>query len=204
MVCDLWFVRHDLVHEVTSRPKWPIYPILCWFRVWNRTDAVFCKLHLPCIKKCDQTLYQGQLQGQGQLRSIIMLLWPEVKFSTWPSKVKKYLLRCVLTRETRWCLNYSAIFLSSKVICEKTVNPQIAIFFSLTRPGGVKIWPKKVNSGTIGLRTFQGFVWSLSHSSIPTRGEMAWGGLQPPMCVLGWGNSMCGRGLRGRCSPVFP
>ena len=73
--------------------------------------------------------------------AISMLLWPEVKFSTWPSEVEKYMLRCVLKRETRWCLNYSAIILSSKVICEKTVNPQI--FFTLTRPGGVNIWPKK-------------------------------------------------------------
>ena len=43
----------------------------------------------------------------------------KVKFSTWPSEVKKYMFRCVLKRETRWCLNYSAIFLSSKVICVK-------------------------------------------------------------------------------------
>ena len=49
----------------------------------------------------------------------MMLLWPEVKFSTWPPEVKKYMFRCILRRGTRWCLNYSAIFLSSKVICEK-------------------------------------------------------------------------------------
>ena len=96
----------------------PIYLILRWFRVWYRID-VLCKLHLPYIKKWDQTLYQGQIQGQGQLRSIIMLHWLEVKFSTWPSEVKKYMFRCVLKRETRWCLNYSAAFLSSKVMCEK-------------------------------------------------------------------------------------
>ena len=168
------------------RPKWPINLILCWFRVWYRTNAVLCKLHLPCMKKCDQTLYQGQLQGQGQLRSIIILLWPEVKFWTWPSEVKKYMFRCVLKRETRWCLNYSALFLSLKVICKKNVNTQIAILFSLTRPGGVKIWPKEVNSGIIGLTTSQGFVWSLSHSSISIRGEMTWG-LQPtnpPPCAF--------------------
>ena len=112
-VCDLWFVRYDLVLEVRSRPKWLIYLFLGWFRVWYITDDVFCKLHLPCVKKCDKTLYQGQLQGQGQLRSIIMLLWPEVKFPTWSSEVKKKMFRCVLKRETRWCLNYSASFLSS-------------------------------------------------------------------------------------------
>ena len=67
-----------------------------------------------------------------------------------------------------------------KLVAKKTVNPQIAIFFSLTRPGGVNIWPKEVNPGTIGLRTSQGFVWSLSHSSISIRGDMAWGCNPPP------------------------
>ena len=65
----------------------------------------------------------------------------------------------------------------------KTVNPEIAIFFSLTRPGGVKILPKEVNSGTIGLGTSQGFVWSLFHSSISIRGEMAWG-VATPTCAF--------------------
>ena len=132
-------------------------------------------------------------RGQGQLRSIIMLLWPEVKFSTWPSEVKKYMFRCVLKREIRWCLNESAIVLSSKIIGEKLYLAKL-LFFTLTRPGGVKIWPKEVNSDTVGLRTFQGFVKSLFHSSISIRGEMAWK-YPPPMCVLWWGNSMCGRGL---------
>ena len=101
---------------------------------------------------------------------------------------------CVLERETRWCLNKSPIFLSSKVIRENPYIIKIAIFFTLTRPGGVKIWPKEVNSGTVRLRTSQGFVWSFPLGSISIRDEMAWG-WQPPMCVLGWGNSMCGRGL---------
>ena len=100
---------------------------------------------------------------------------------------KKYIFQCNLTRETRWRLNYSAIFLSSKVICEnKTVNLKIAIFFSLTRPGGggVKIWPKEVNSGTTGLRTSQGVVWSSSHSFISIRGEMTWEVATPPPCAF--------------------
>ena len=78
----------------------------------------------------------------------------------------------------------------------KTVHPQIAIFFTLTRAGGVNIWPKEVNSGTIGPRTSQGFVWFSSHSFISIRGEMAWE--WPPICFLGRGNSMCGRGLGAR------
>ena len=28
-VCDLWFVRCDIVLEVISRPKWPVYLITC-------------------------------------------------------------------------------------------------------------------------------------------------------------------------------
>ena len=42
-----------------------------------------------------------------------------VKFSTWPSNVKKYMFRCVLKSKTRWCLHYFAIFLSLNVICKK-------------------------------------------------------------------------------------
>ena len=100
--------------------------------------------------------------------SFIMLLWPEVKFSTWSSEVKKYMFRCVLKRETKhdgaWIIPLS--FLVSKLFAKKTIILEIAIFFCLTRPGGVKIWPKEVNLGTIGLRTSQGFVRSSSHSSI--------------------------------------
>ena len=51
---------------------------------------------------------------------------------------------------------------------------------SLTRPGGVKIWPKEVNLGIIRFTTSQGFVWSLSHSSTSIRGEMIWGGVATP------------------------
>ena len=90
-------------------------------------------------------------------------------------------------------------FLVLKLFAKKTVNLKIAIFFSLTRPGGVRIWPKEVKSGTIRLSTSEGFVWLLSHSSISIRGEMAWG-VATPMCVLGWGNSMWGR-VKRNCSP---
>ena len=56
-------------------------------------------------------------------------VWPEVKFSTWPSEVKKYMFRCVLKRETRWCLNYSAIFINWNVICEKRLILKSLYFF---------------------------------------------------------------------------
>ena len=65
------------------------------------------------------------------------------------------MFRCVLERETRWCLNE---------FLKKTVHLKIAIFFAI-------------------------FLLSIS-----IRGEMAWE-WQPPMYVLGWGNSMCRRGL---------
>ena len=51
----------------------------------------------------------------------------------------------------------SAFFLSGKLFA-KTVHIKIVIFFTLTRPGEVKIRPKEVNSGTAGLRTSQEFV----------------------------------------------
>ena len=72
-------------------------------------------------------------RGQGQLRSIIVLLWPEVKFSTWPSEEKIHVPMRFGERETRLCLNEFDIFLGSKVIREKTVHPKI--FFTLTQPG---------------------------------------------------------------------
>ena len=47
------------------------------------------------------------------------------------------MFRYDLKRETRWCLNESALFLSWKVIREKgAIHLKIAIFFTLTRPGG--------------------------------------------------------------------
>ena len=51
--------------------------------------------------------------------------------------------------------------------------------FSLTRPGGFKIWRKEVNSGIIGLTTSQGFVWSFP-TVLSQLGAKWHGGLQPP------------------------
>ena len=64
-------------------------------------------------------------------------------------------------------------FLVLKLFAKYRRSSNCYIYFSLTRPGRVKIWPKEVNLGTIGLRTSQGFVWSSSHSYISIRGEMA-------------------------------
>ena len=51
------------------------------------------------------------------------LTWPEVKFSNWPFKVKKYMFRTGLTRRTRWCHFY---FRFSHI--EKVINEKMAIF----------------------------------------------------------------------------
>ena len=68
------------------------------------TDAVFtvvCKLHLSCVKNVMRHYNRVNCSGQGQFNSTIVLPWPEVKFLTWPSEVKKYMLRCVLERREK-------------------------------------------------------------------------------------------------------
>ena len=59
------------------------------------------------------------------------------------------------------------------------VHPQIAIFFTLVRLGGVKIWPKEDISDAFGLRMSQEFVFFLSHSSISIRAKWLLGGGTP-------------------------
>ena len=88
-------------------------------------------LHLPCVKNVMTRYSRVNFSGQGQLRSIIVLLWPEGKFSACPSEVKKYMFRCILERETRWRLKKSAIFLNSKVICEKRYISKLLSFLLL-------------------------------------------------------------------------
>ena len=123
-----------------------------------------------------------------------MLLWPEVKFSTWPSEVKKYMFRCVLKRETRLCQKCFA-----KGICEKWYILKSLSFLLWPDLKGSR-WLNEVNLGTITFRTSQGFVWSLSHSSISIRGKMARGLTTPtPMCVLGWRNSIWDEGYPLPC-----
>ena len=70
------------------------FTLSCASSVWCITVAVFtvfCKLHLPCVKNVMRRYSRVNFRGQCQLRSIIVLLWPEVKFSTSPSEVKKYM-----------------------------------------------------------------------------------------------------------------
>ena len=127
-----------------------------------------------------------------------MLLWPEAKYSTSPTEVKqKYMVRCVLKRETRCCLNYSAIFLSSKVIYEKRYMLKLLYFllwpdlqglrYDLKRSTRIPLYSKRPED-SFGLRpTVPLQLWAKWHGVVAA---------PPPMCVLGWGNSMCGRGVK--------
>ena len=72
--------------------------------------------------------------------------WPHVtltwnQFLTWPFKVNMYIFRRVSTSGTRWCQSYAASFLSSKVICEKTVFAKKCYFDNF--------WPLQPNSLTL-------------------------------------------------------
>ena len=74
---------------------------------------------------------------------------------------------------------------------------KIAIYFTLTRPAGVKILPKEVNSTRVPMDSERP---KDSLSFCPAalyQLEAKWHrGAPPLMCVLGWGNKMCGRGLK--------
>ena len=112
--------------------------------------------------------------GQGQFRSII-LLWPEVKFSTWPFEVKKYTFYCVLKGETRWCLNYFAIILSSKAICEKQYILKSLYCLLWPELEGSRYDPNRLNRVSLDSehpKDSFGLCPTVTYISI--RGEMAW------------------------------
>ena len=56
--------------------------------------------------------------------------WPEVKFLTWPFKVKLYIIRRSQTRETRCWQNKYCVFTESKAIAEKLFSQKNGYFFS--------------------------------------------------------------------------
>ena len=182
-----------------SRPKWPVYLILFWFRVWYTTDPVFCKLHLPCIKKCDQTLYQGQLKVKVNLcqsscyfdlRSNFQLDLPRSKSirfdASWREK-----------HDNAWIIPLS--FLVWKIFAKTCKSSNCHLFF---------IWPDLEGSRYDLKRSTRVSLGSQqpnhSFGLCPAVLSQLWakwhGGCNPPpMCVLGWENSMCGRGLSSLC-----
>ena len=133
---------------------------------------------------------------QGQLRSIIVLLWPEVKFTTWLPRSKSI---CVVAS---WKEKHDAAqinplsFLVRKLFAKKKAEKhlKIATYFTLTRPGGVNDLKRSTRVMLDSERPNDSF--SLCPTAL-SQLEAKWhGGGNPPMCVLGWGNSVCGRGLR--------
>ena len=111
--------RGHVTALMADLPYSEIVPCIVHHCITDAVFTVFCKLHLPCVKNVMRRYFRVNFRGPGQLTSIIALLWSEVKFSICPSEVKKCMFRCVLERETRWCLIEWAIFLSSQVIREK-------------------------------------------------------------------------------------
>ena len=81
---------------------------------------------------------RANFRGQDQLRSIIVLLWPEVKFSIWPFEVKIIHVSMRLGERNTMVNphNESAVFLSSKVIFEKRyISKSLSFYFDLTWRG---------------------------------------------------------------------
>ena len=104
------------------------------------------------------------------------------------------MLWCVLEGERWWYLNKSVIFLSSKVIREKWFISKLLSFllwpdlhesrYYLKRSTRVPMDSKHPKDSFGLCPTVLSQLWD----------EMSWR-LQPSMCVLGWGTSMCGRRL---------
>ena len=91
----------------------------------------------------------GQSSRYSDLRSNFQLDLPRSKVYVSIGLEERNAMVLKLFRYLSWFESY----------CKKAVHPHITIYFTLTRSGGVKIWPKEINSGIIGLRTSQGFVW---------------------------------------------
>ena len=87
-----------------------------------------------------------------------------------PKSQSTYMFRCVLKRETRWSLNYSAIFLSSKVICENGNSWNRYLFF-FDPTWRVNICPEEVNSDTIGPRFFTYMIERWKHFACAQVGD---------------------------------
>ena len=111
------------------------FTLFCAGSVFDTQLMPYCVNSTSLLSKSVIRRYNGQFQGQGQLRTISCYFDLMSKFSTWP-QVKKYIFRCVLKKETRWCLHYSARFLSSKVICEKRYILKSLSFFLWPDLGG--------------------------------------------------------------------
>ena len=120
LVREIWpCFRDHATAQMTDVPYPVLFPWLMhnWCRVFFLTPPSLCQ-------KVSLDVTAGSTSDQGQLRSIMGLLWPKAKFPTWPSEVKKYMFRCILEIETWWCSNESATFLSLKIIRKQNCTSQ--------------------------------------------------------------------------------
>ena len=68
------------------------------------------------------------------------MTWPEVKFWPWPFKVKLYIARRALTRQTRWYQNCCSTFKIKKIVVQKRFG-KILEFWPLVT--SILTWAKK-------------------------------------------------------------
>ena len=105
---------------------------------------------------------------------------------------------------TRWCFNESAIFLSSKVIREKRYISKLLSFLLWPELEGSRYDLKRSTRVLLdSKRPMDSF--SLYPTALSQLGAKGRGLAPPAMCVLWWGNSMCGRGLKkvSHSAPIF-
>ena len=88
--------------------------------------------------------------------------WPEVKFWPWPFKVTKYTLRCVLTRQKRWCQNHCSIISNTEAIIEKLFHSKMPFLTFLPRPAGGGAYSAPLSNIRDKLRTTQDITTKLS------------------------------------------
>ena len=86
--------------------------------------------------------------------------WPEVKFGSWPFKVKLCFFRRARTRETRWCKNHLPIFTKKiwkrtkkRTVFEKYHNFDLDDLWSLNHSPHLKS-DEKMSPGL-----FQDYIW---------------------------------------------
>ena len=103
----------------------------------TRGHQQFFANNLRTKKDKDVRLLSLRLSSQGASNDVqfdllgspsdLALTWPEVKFWHWPFKVKLYVVRRALTRQTRWYQNRCSTFKIKDCIVQKTVLENFGI-----------------------------------------------------------------------------
>ena len=101
---------------------------------WDRTwDWCYC----VCLRKTHRMMYNVTYLGH---RVTLPLTWPEVKLWPWCFKVKLYMVRRALTRQTRWYQNRCSTFNIKDFIVQKPFR-KILEFWPLVT--SILTWAKK-------------------------------------------------------------